>query len=68
MELLPTESAKHLLELFRDKDVQYTWLADRLAEDGEARAVLGYDVRDFTIGKHVRGHCAARVKLRGGAR
>lgn len=64
LELLPDDSAAHLLDLLRDRDVQYSWLAERLADDGEAREVLGYDIRDFTIGKHVRGNCAARTKLR----
>lgn len=49
--------AAHLNGLLANPDVRYKWLAGQLADKG-------HDVPHFTIGKHVRGECAARTKLR----
>ena len=58
LERLPNEDRGALVTLLSDPGVRYTWLADQLREQGIA------DVDAAAFGRHSRGACCARVKLR----
>ena len=55
---LPPEESAALVALLSDPGVRYTWLADQLRAQGIA------DIDAPAYGRHSRGACGARVKLR----
>lgn len=54
--LPPTEAAA-LEALLADPRVRYAWLSDQLEDEG-------HHVSAYVLGRHTRGQCDARTKLR----
>ena len=55
---LPVDESAALVALLSDPGVRYTWLADQLRDQGIA------DIDAPAYGRHSRGACGARSKLR----
>lgn len=58
---LPGPEAQGLRDLMSNPRVQYTKISQWISEDEDNPLTIHSDI----IGKHARGRCAAREKLRG---